>query len=424
MKNNTKAKTIQLHHTEYDNPRDRARISRPFALTDVYTLFSSVRSVLLLDDNRVRQPMASPSGGKQPANYLRLHRELDLENTLTEDDKERYDIIISDIRQNDYPRKAEEKLRQCFEDTWGQVIVNSLQKLYPFAEHIKAVETVLLENEPYTGVNHIAKTALVEGQGLRHTLDQQQSYDKDRLKIDNQTNAQKAWKALQRIEGDFEKIRTRLYLQLDRNPNTEEINKVNRIYDCFRSSAFQNGLFMAFAYLKDKMDIEDKEMFSKNIDKWITRINGKFHGTEGVRTTLFDHGNPKSLRYIFKPSGGLMPSYWSFFRYIVLELLSIKRGPETKIINLAKTGWREKLYTELYKRKVKEIGPLEELDNSNGNRIDLLSYNELVDAYSASLSVEEEDIKQDLSDSRKSGTQFTLDNDLDEDEAEDTDETQ
>ena len=423
VKNNTKTDTLQLHHTEYDNPRDRVRISRPFALTDVYTLFSVVRSVMLLNDKRVRDPMASPSGGKQPENYLRLQRELNLEDTLTEKDREQLEIEISDIRQNDYPRKAEEKLRQCFDETWGQVIVNSLEKLYPFSKHIAAVETVLKEHEPYTGVNHIAKTALIQGQGLRHTLNQQQLQDKEDKQRKDETDAQKAWTALQRIEADFEKCRAKIYLQLNQNPNTEEIQKVNRIFDCFRSSAFQNGLFMAFAYIKDKMDIENKEDFAKYVDNWIKRINGKFQKIEGVRTTLFDHSNPKSLRYIYKPSGGLMPSDWSFFRYLVLELLNVKRGHESKVINLAKSGWREKLYTELYKRKVKEIGQLDDEDSSNGNRLDLISFNEIVDAFANSLEVEEEEIKQDLSDSRKSRTQFVPENADEENEDEDETET-
>ena len=291
-----------------------------------------------------------------------------------------------------------------------RVIVTSLEKLYPFSKHIEAVETVLKEHEPYTGVNHIAKTALVEGQGLRHTLDQQQQRDKELNQGSNQTDAEKAWTALQIIESDFEKCRARLYLQLSHDPDPEEIQKVNWVFDCFRSSAFQNGLFMAFAYMKDKMDLDDNGEFARYVDNWIKRINGKFHKIEGVRAILFDHSNSKSLRSIYKPSGGLTPTDWSFFRYLILELLSIKRGRESTIINLAKTGWREKLYTILYNRKAREIGELEDEDTNNGNRLDFLTYGEIVDAFKNSLAVDEEEIKPDLSDSRKGGVQSVLEN--------------
>ena len=139
-----------------------------------------------------------------------------------------------------------------------------------------------------------------------------------------------------------------MYLKLNQDPTPEEIQKVNRLFACFRSSAFQNGLFMAFAYLKDKMDLDDKNKFSEHIDKWINRINReKFQKIEGVRTTLFDHSNSKSLRYIYKPTGGLTPSDWPFFRYLILELLSVKRGNESTIINLAKTAG-EGNYTRSY----------------------------------------------------------------------------
>lgn len=422
VKNNMKTSPLQLHHTEYDNPRDRVSIVRPFALTDVYTLFSIVRSVLLLNDERVRNPLASSSSGRPPQNNLRLQRELDLENALTEDDKAHLGIEIADIRQTNYPRASEQKLRDCFKEIWGQAIINSLTKLYPFSLHIEAVEIALKENDPYIGVDQIAYTALVEGQGLRHTLNQQQQRDREIGRSREESNAQRAWKALRKIEEDFEKHRARLYLKLNQDPTPDEIQKVNRLFDCFRSSAFQNGLFMAFAYLKDKMDLDDKQKFAQHIDKWIHRINReKFQKIEAVRTTLFDHSNSKSLRYIYKPTGGLTPSDWPFFRYLILELLSVKRGNESTIINLAKTGWRGKLYTILYNRKAREIGELEDEDTNNGNRLDLLTYGEIVDAFESSLAVDKEEITPDLSDSRKGRIQSVSEN---EDETENSSESE
>ena len=167
------------------------------------------------------------------------------------------------------------------------------------------------------------------------------------------------------------------------------------------------------------MDLDDKNKFSEHIDKWINRINReKFQKIEGVRTTLFDHSNSKSLRYIYKPTGGLTPSDWPFFRYLILELLSVKRGNESTIINLAKTGWRGKLYTILYNRKIREIGELEDDDTNNGNRLNLLTYGEIIGAFESSLAVDEEQIKPDLSDSRKGRAQSVSESE-DEDETED-----
>ncbi len=401
VKNNTEPSALRLYHTEYDNPRDRTSIFRPFALTDVYTIYSTIRSVLLLDDERVRQPMASPSSGRHPQNNFRLQRELDLENMLTEADKERLGIEIVDIKQNDYPQKAEGRLRKCFEATWGQVVVTSLEKLYPFSAHIEAVETVLKEHDPYTGVNHIAYTALVEGQGLRYTLHQQQQRNKELRQDGEESEAEKAWRGLQRMEEDFEKCRAKLYLKLSCDPTDEQIKTVNRIFECFRSSAFQNGLFMAFACLKARMGIGGQQEFSLEVDKWITHINEKFENTEGIRTVLFDYSEPKSLRYIYKPSGGLIPSDWIFFRYLMFELLSVETGEESSISNPAKLGWREKLYTTLYNRKKKELRFTDEEANSH-DHLDRMSFRDIVDAFKSSLDIDEEEIKSDLSDRRES----------------------
>ena len=77
-----------------------------------------------------------------------------------------------------------------FNDTWGQVVVTALEKLYPYLTHIEAVDAILKEHEPYTGVNQIAYTTLVEGQGLRHALNQQQQRDKDK-QVGEESNAKK-----------------------------------------------------------------------------------------------------------------------------------------------------------------------------------------------------------------------------------------
>lgn len=417
VQKNTDTGFLQLHHTEYDNPHDRTPISRPFALTTVYTIFNVIRSVLLMDDKRVRDPMDRYGSGRPPRNNQRLQRELDLENVLTENDKEQLGIEITDVKQLDYPQNAEEKLRQCFEEIWGQVIVSTLNKLYPLSIHIEAVDTVLKRHEPYTGPNEIARTALVEGQGLRHTLSQLQQRDKERG--GEESDAEKGWKALEKIEADFERCRARLYLQLERDPAAEEIRTVNNLFDCFRSSAFQNGLFMAFACLKAKLGINERQQFVQVADEWVDRINRKFQNLEGVSVVLFDRSNSRSLRYIYQPTGGLNPSDGYFFRYLILELLSINTGEESEVINPAKIGWRRKLYKSLYSRKEKE---LRDEDANSQNHLDRLSFQEIVDAFKSSLGVDEKELEVDLREIRKKTTQSGSEIE-DEDETDETDDS-
>ena len=401
VQKNTRSGTIQLHHTEYDNPHDRIPITRPFALTTVNTIFNIIRSVLLMDDRRIRNPMASyGSSGRPPQNNPRLRRELDLENVLTEEDKDQLGIRIAAIKQESYPSRGEDIFRKCFEEAWGQAIMNSLSEFYPFSMHIKAIDTVLAAHEPYTGETKIAYTALVEGQGLRHTLDRQRERDSDQRQSGEKSYAEKAWEALEKIEEDFKRHRAKLYLKLSSDPDDEDISRVNRLFDCFCSSAFQTGLFMAFAYMKDKMEINDGQEFAGYVTNSIAGINEKFQNTDGVRTILFDHSNPKSLRYIYKPTGGLTPSDGPFFRYLILELLSIQTNKERKLINVAQIGWRQKLYKDLYFRKQRELGSEEDEDGNGHNRLDSLSFGEIVDAFKNSLDVDEEDIKLDLQEVR------------------------
>lgn len=414
IQKNTKKSSIQLYHTEYDNPQDRMRINRPFALTDVYTLYSIVRSVLLLDDKHVGNPISSSSGGKQSANNARLQRELNLEDEFTENDKDKYGIDLSRIKQNDYPTRVEVKLRECFEQTWGKVIIKTLEKLYPYVKHIEAVETVLEEHKPYTGVHHIAKTALIEGQGLRNTLYQQQIHDKEDKERSEESDSQKAWISLQRIEKDFERCRAKLYLKLNNNPNTEEIKKVNRIYECYRSGAFQNGILMAFAYLKYRLELDQHE-FATSVEKWIRRINTKFNKCDGVNKTLFDYSNPKSLRFIYKPKGGLKPSDWSFCRYIILELLSVQKGNERTIIDEAKTKWRQNIYENLMRRKDAELRSEDE-EQTTRDHIELISFSEIEDAYINSLGIDLGELEISIDRKRNVNNELQDEEILDEDD--------
>ena len=426
VKNNTETGMLQLHHTEYDNPHDKIPITRPLALTNVYTIYNTIRCILLANDQSVWNSTTRYGSGRPPENNNRLRRELDMENALTESDKEQFNIKISNIEQNNYPRQGEVIFRQCFEEGWGQVIVNSLSKFYPFSQHIKAVDTTLEACETHRRENQLAYTALVEGQGLRHILDQQQKKDLDDNHRENgeKSGAQKAWEILKAIEEDFKKCRTKLYLNLGSDPDENQTNKVNRLFDCFCSNAFQSGLFMAFAYLKVRMRIRDNQKFVRFADKWIDRLNERFQSLTGIRDIMFDHSDPKrkSLRYIYKPDGGLNPSDSYFFRYLILELLSVESNEETECIEAAQKEWREKLYTIRYDYRIK-IDPPPNDNNEKENfqkDLDKRIVKDLVDAFKNSLDINEDDIKRDLEEVRQKN-RYSVSAVEDEDEVDERD---
>ena len=420
-KKNTDTRMLQLHHTEYDNPHDKIPTTRPFALTNVYTISDVIKFVLLSSNNSILKSTARYYSGRSSENNHRLRRELALDDVLTEEDKVSLGIGISNIEQYNYPKRGEAKFRQCFEEGWGQVILNSLSKFYPFSKHIEAVDTVLKEGEPYMGENKIAHTALVEGQGLRHTLDEKQkSHKSSTNQNEEKSKVQKAWEVLQAMEENFKKYRAQLYLGLNSAPNDEQIKMVNSIYDCFCSNAFQTGLFMAFAYLKAKIGIENQQKFIQIVDQWISYINNRFQNFEGIRHTLFNHSDSRSLRSVFKPEGGLIPSDGHFCRYLILELLSGHKDEEAASIEEAQREWRQKLYTIRYDyRAKKDPLPIDDNDKVNIQRdLDEKTFKEIVDSFKYSLDIGEEDIKRDLKNIRQKISQYVPE-DEDEDETDD-----
>jgi hypothetical protein len=419
VKENTDTRMLQLHHTEYDNPHDKIPTTRPFALTNVYTISDVIKFVLLSSNNSILKSTARYYSGRSSENNHRLRRELALDDVLTEEDKSSLGIGISNIEQYNYPKRGEDKFRQCFKEGWGQVIMNSLSKFYPFSKHIEAVDIVLKEGDPYMGENKIAYTALVKGQGLRHTLgEKQKSHKSSTNQNEEKSKVQKAWEVLQAMEENFKKYRAQLYLELNSAPNDEQIKMVNSIYDCFCSNAFQTGLFMAFAYMKAKIGIENQQEFIQIVDKWISYMNNRFQNFEGIRRTLFNHSDSKSLRSIFKPEGGLIPSDGHFCRYLILELLCGHKDEEAASIEEAQREWRQKLYTIRYDyRAKKDPLPIDDNDTVNIQRdLDEKNFKEIVDSFKYSLDIDEEDIKRDLKNIRQKISQYVP-------EVEDEDET-
>lgn len=317
---------FKLRHTEYDSPHAQAvPITRPFALTDVDNVFTVISHVCLADDELIRDPMKAASTARSPLNNK---ERLQLELKLEEKDEilKKVGIKVTDVGRYDYPKQAESLFREGFEEAWGKVILMTYSKFFPFMKHCEAVEAVLEEHEPYMGETLIAHTALVEGQGLRQALKKLHDRDKAaRMRKGGgpQTKVEKAWQALEAIEEDFEQRRAKLYLKLRRSPTQEELDAVKRMFTCFRSSAFQNGLFMTFACLKDRMNLTNAQFISHAAD-WVERLNARFEKDQKVRIMLFDSRNPKSVRRVYNPRGGanVNPKDWPFFRYLMFELLS------------------------------------------------------------------------------------------------------
>ncbi len=418
VKQNTETNMLQLHHTEYDNPHDKIPTTRPLALTNVYSIYSTLRSILLTRDETIWNPLAQYGSGRPAENNERLRRELNLEAKLTEKEKEQYGIEISNITYNNYPRQGEVKFRQCFEEGWGRVMVNSLSNFYPFSKHIEAVDTTLETCERHIRENKIAYIALVEGQGLRHTLDQKQ---KRKTKQDNEkkdgvkSDIQKAWEVLKAIEEEFKICRTRLYLQLNTKPDKNQIRKVNSLFDCFGSNAFQSGMFMAFAYLKARLGITENQDFISYVDKWIDRLNEKFKNNIGAKEILFDN-NPESesLRYIYAPGGGINPSDGYFFRYLILELLSGQKDVETESIEVVQKKWRPKMYEMLYKRWEKEFPPADRKKVEIQKTLDDRAFQAVKNAFKKSFLINEVQIDRDLEDIRGKVAQSILETKDDE----------
>ncbi len=434
VKKNTATDMLKLYHTEYDNPHDKVPTTRPFALTNVFTIFDIIRFVLLSSDNAILDPMTRYYSGRPAVNNQRLRRELDLDNVLTEEDKESLGIGIANIEQYNYPRHGEDIFRQCFQDGWGQVILSSLSKFYPFAKHIEAVDTVLEKSGPYYRESQIAHTALVQGQGLRHTLSEKQQSEKqqnEKQQNDNsnsssegngeKSNVQRAWEVLRAMEEKAKIHRAKFYLELSSDPTDEQFKKVNSIFDCFCSNAFQTGLFMAFAYLKAKIGIEDRQEFIQTVDKWISYINERFQDSEGIRSVMFNHLDPSSLRSIFKPRGGLIPSDGHFCRYLILELLSSYGDEEAASIETVQRKWRQKLYRirYAYKEEIEPL-PLNESEKANFQKdLDERTVKDIVDAFKNSLEIDENDIKNDLEEIRKIKGQSV--SEIEDDEVDETD---
>lgn len=308
---------LKLRHVEYDNPRDVQQVEKGIALSNVRTIENAISWLLVRPDGYYNDVTTAPAKGKFKVNNARLQRVLHLSDHLSDDDLTRWQLgSIADIKVDNFPFAAREKLSRLFQDSWGAVVVQFLSTYYPFQKHILAVDEVYKTSEDAGAEFRLARQGLFEGQGLYHTLKvsaekraEQRTKQPDLVK----SAAEKAWGQVEKWLEDVYKVRATKMMGKTSETATD-VAQVNRSMDTLRTQAFQVGALMAIAYLAEQIKADDLTAQSR---EWIDAASATWQSNVGRQLKLFDRTKGQGLASIYP--GTLQPADWPFFRYCFFE---------------------------------------------------------------------------------------------------------
>jgi hypothetical protein len=286
-------------------------MSRPLAIMDVYNLTTIISYLLLSGKPLVSQIEKSGKYKRTQEGIDYLRAELEIADQIPSGFFRNHGVERSELTLEEPPAISRRIAEDCFGPNWGTVILNVLESFYPYKVHIEAVNELKekLDHTPTLSIEQkLAKAMLFEGQGLWW--------------ICQNSSAKQAKEAVEIADdwiAKFYRRRAQKYLQ-QTTVSDEQIKMSKTIYDVYKSKAFQIGLFMTIAYLKDNLSLELGKL-EQLAHETINTFNKSYENNESVREVLFNRENDASLRYCYK-ARKLSVSDWTFMRAVLLSLLS------------------------------------------------------------------------------------------------------
>lgn len=302
---------LKLYHTEYDT-QSGTKMTRPMAVTDVYNLEEIIKHLLKAGATTCK--FLNRSKYEDSNDFMR--QELAIIHNLPVKFCTDHGIKRQEIKSDNVPPAVSKRIAEsCFNPYWGKAIVRVLESFYPYRAHNDAVTR--LKSRVEVGAisleEKLASAMLFAGQGLWWICNEKARKDGASSQVGKASR-----KATQWVD-EFREDRAKKYLQRSR-VSPEDVRSVNDLYELYTSKAFQVGLFMAIAYVKQNLqrgvDIEEVPQLAEEV---VNAINEKFENNKSVRETLFLKGNRDSIRYLYKPSK-LAKGDWPIMRAILLSL--------------------------------------------------------------------------------------------------------
>lgn len=326
---------LTLDVIEYDSPFDDPKPRRDFALCTNEMLYEMVRWTTFEDDGYYSNLSKKPNtSGRWAVSKDRFFEQSMASRLVKTAEISEWGLsTLEGLDPGEIPPAARDKLTSLFLGSWGSHILHVLAKLRPFSAHAEAVAAIKERYRKETEHGLVAWKALFDGQGVYWTV---KSHAEDRARQRRESGVEleptRVETAYELINSDwlpeFRRQRAASYLGLPEGGLSQaDIEVVDRMYSrVFRTTAFQVGVLMAFAYLKNEKQLVDLKDSRVAVDSWIAAVN---HAFVSKPKTGKSPGY-RSLRLFDGKGDGMMGTYgqrlqksrWHIMRYFVLEMMA------------------------------------------------------------------------------------------------------
>jgi len=308
---------------EYDHPgRDQTSSSKWSAISNVITLRDCL-SRAVFGPAKFYTDLSLSFGSKESesgrADFMRKTLEIASEIGETIDDLKR-----DEISNTEFPISHLDFFNKQLMKGWGNFIARALGEILPYAAHGAAI-ALLRDNWATAGsTDSLAKDALFEGVGMywtirdsqRHWVNANQLRQEIGEKPFEKTDVVKTWETIVQKQGEFQKLRSKLYVGRD---DENAVLTSNEAFDVFATNACQLGLVLAARTLVYRSGIQLSGMDSFT-SAFIAAVNAAIAGgtkTGFGRRTVLSRNQEHALNRIPK----LDTPYAVYFRYFWFELL-------------------------------------------------------------------------------------------------------
>jgi len=321
------ASLVPLEAVEYDNPEpDISRSVRWSVSTNIYVLRQMTKRLVFgppkyqLD---VTAQIARRENESEKDSTMRQQLWVeDLFKVTFDDEGTAFDR--NRISNLNFPLSKVDALESRFMETWGSVVLTILSKIEPYAAHSAALRDLKSGWSQTNDVDRLAFDALFGSVGMFWTLRSTARAHDDLVRRSKGVNTPakpqtvSAWEVVEAKKPEFEKIRTKHYLN---NQSDASIKGANLAFELFNSHACQVGLALtAVNVWLNCVDDRKRSQVPGLGDLFASAINAWMGSATQPNRKLFLNREPKAnaLNLISKLDAPRAVE----FRYFWLEVLA------------------------------------------------------------------------------------------------------
>ncbi|AUS99603.1 hypothetical protein CLI64_03925 [Nostoc sp. CENA543] len=381
QKDQRSSSSLRISNIELDqSDKDKLKIESPIAITGVSHLYYIIEHLLLNNGGEVKgaKPRSGNFAKRKDLNLCMQKYRLNGANLLGSE-------MANSTKRDNFTISVAEKLREQFDDKYGNFILSVFEGFLLYENHNKAVLDLEQKIESYQ--DRQLKPILFEGQGISRVFDAHRENLKNKIQEGELSNIPEIQAITQRLDAtakrlndaieDFRYERANLCIKSisDKSAIRDSEGKIsygviqwfNELYDnVLTTVAFQSGLICGFWGEIEKITIKLGEEYidikqclgeyiqqlnnffipnsSSQLKKLVSIFKGEIIGN--ISDWKITQTNHTFRNVVYR--GEMQPDQWTKYKYLILEIWHPTNEFLANTLNEEIEKCREQIFPALY----------------------------------------------------------------------------